>query len=76
MKYHKNNDRNVVLHLYLSISALTAVKMKLYSCMQMLASSQQVGFIYFKFLFSLFQAERNNEKRIIGEAQGIVETQR
>ena len=44
--------------------------------MQILAGSQQVGFIYFKFLFSLFQAERNNEKRIIGEAQGIVETQR
>ena len=42
----------------LSILALTAVKMKLNSCMQMLASSQQVGFIYFKFLFSLFQAKK------------------
>ena len=58
MKYHKNNDRNVVFHLYLSILALTAVKMKLYSCMQMLASSQQEGFIYFKLLFSLFQAKK------------------
>ena len=58
MKYHKNNDRNVVFHLYLSILPLTAVKMKLYSCMQMLASSQQVGFIYFKLLFSLFQANK------------------
>ena len=62
MKYHKNNDRNVVFHLYLSISALTAVKMKLYSCMQMLAISQQVGFIYFKFLFSLFRAKKQWNK--------------
>ena len=45
-------------HLYLSILALTAVKMKHYSCMQMLATSQQVGFIYFKLLFSLFQAKK------------------
>ena len=45
-------------HLYLSILALTAVKMKFYSCMQMLASSQQVGFIYFKLLFSFFQAKK------------------
>ena len=46
MKYHKNNDRDVVFHLYLSISELTAVKMKFYSCMQMLASSQQVGLLF------------------------------
>ena len=58
MKYHKNNDSNVVFHLYLSILLLTAVKIKLYSCMQMSASSQQVGFIYFKLLFSLFQAKK------------------
>ena len=45
-------------HLYLSILALTAVKMKFYSCMQMLATSQQVGFIYFELLFSLFQAKK------------------
>ena len=62
MKYHKNKDRNVVFHLYLSISAVTAVKMKLYSCMQMLAISQQVGFIYFKFLFSLFRAKKQWKK--------------
>ena len=52
MKYHKNNDRNIVFQLYLSILALTAVNMKLYSCMQMLATSQQVGFIYFNLLFN------------------------
>ena len=62
MKYHENNDRNLIFHLYLSILALTAVKMKLNSCMQMLASSQQVGFIYFKFLFSLFQAKKQRKK--------------
>ena len=62
MKYHKNNDRNIVFHLYLSILALTAVNMKLYSCMQMLASSQQVGLIYFKLLFSLFQAKKQWKK--------------
>ena len=49
-------------HLYLSILALTAVKMKFYSCMQMLATSQQVGFIYFKLLFSFFQAKKQWKK--------------
>ena len=46
MKYHKNNDHDVVFPLYFSISALTAVKMKLYTGMQMLASSQQVGLLF------------------------------
>ena len=47
-----------IFDLYLSNLALSAVKMKLYSCMQMLATSQQVGFIYFKLLFSLFQTKK------------------
>ena len=49
-------------HLYLSILALTAVKMKFYSCMQMLVTSQQVGFIYFQLLFSFFQAKKQWKK--------------
>ena len=48
--------------LYLSNLALSAVKMKFYSCMQMLATSQQVGFIYFKLLFSLFQTKKQWKK--------------